>query len=781
MPGLVLRVLLLAVVTAAVGLSIYGLQYEARAARTTTALLDLLDGVCMQLSGLEWQAVARRQVTPTLRKDIDGLFREHAQMLKHLERRSAEVPALTALIGDERRYAAAIRREIAVIEAGQWPQAMQLDATTVDPLYERIDAQATAIVTAQTQRMRAAERRAAWGSVAVLVTGVLFIIVLLRRNVGAWRRQHEAKVSLGAAQSNARQLSRLLESARDVLLVINPQGNIRFASGAAGRVAGMDAGALVGRPVAEFCHPDDAPRAREWLAETMLEPGSVHEGRLRILSPQHGCRQFEVILTNLLDDPLVEGLLVNASDITRRLLTEEKLHDMAYRDPLTGLANRGFLTDQLTQRANDAVEVGRFALLFMDLDNFKHVNDSLGHQAGDELMVAVGRRLADVVRGRDVLARWGGDEFVLLLENVEGESEAFEVAERLLTRMAQPFRLSGHDVIVGLSIGISLSSVGGGSTAPELLRQADHALYEVKLHRKGGYRLFVPGSRAPGMPRLLLEADLYRAVDEGELEVHYQPIIWLLDGSLADAEALVRWRHPVRGMMAPDDFIPLAEEGALIEHVGRAVWRMVLRDIAEWRAAGVLPPAFRMHVNASPRELRAPGFPAMLAGLMAEFAVPPEMLRLEITERMLADGGSEQRWAAALEAQGLQLCLDDFGTGYSSLASLQLYPLSGLKVDRGFVARLDIDASAPTVLAAMASLAEAFSLEVVAEGIETAEQRELLMAMGYTLGQGYLFSPALEPIAFRQQFLVEVQLAPLRGIESSSVVQLPSQLARVAH
>ena len=760
MPGLLLRDSLLVLVTAAVGASIYALQSQAGQQRTTSALLDVLDGVCIQLNGLEWQAVARREVTPTLRNDIDSTLKQHSELLSHLQRRVVEVPALKMLIADERRFAEAIEREVAAIDRGQWQVAMRLDATETVPLYSRIDDRVGNITRAQNRAIKLAEQRANWGSAGVLLLGALLVGVLLWRNFQSLRKHHSSHDRLQSEQQRTQHLTRLLENSKEALLVVDVQGRVKFASGAAVRIAGVEPEMLAGTKIVGYCHPDDHDYARQWLKRSLREPELVHEGRFRVVSRMHGWRQFEVSITNLLNDPTVGGLLLHAQDITRRLQAEEKLQELAYRDPLTGLPNRSFLNDQLEQRANDVGQTGRFALLFMDLDNFKHVNDSLGHHAGDELLAAVGKRLASAIRSGDVLARWGGDEFVLLIEQADDETQVIEFAERLLENMNRPFLMPGHDVLIGLSIGIALSRDDGSSLVSELLRQADHALYQSKLNRKGSYRVFRGSGVPSASPRLLLEADMHHAIERGELRVHYQPIFWLPTDSFVDAEALVRWEHPERGMIPPDEFIPLAEDSALIEHLGRAVFEQVLADLARWRRRGCLSPAFRMHVNVSPRELRAPRFPEIIAALLAKHDIPAEMLRLEITERSLLDPGSEDaRWFAALTALGLQFCLDDFGTGYSSLSSLHQYPLSALKVDRSFIRRLDTDVSAPTVLAAIYSVAEAFSLEVVAEGIETASQRELLVALGYTLGQGYFYAQALPALEFERKYLEDQGVA----------------------
>ena len=608
----------------------------------------------------------------------------------------------------------------------------------------------------------AGDRPALWGSLLVLLVGTVASAVLLWGIFRSLDRHRDTHDRLQVEEQRARHLTRLLENSKEALLVIDAKGRIQFASGAAVRISGLEADTLVGTRVVSYCHPDQHSLARRWLRRSLREPEVVHEGRFRIASRNHGWRQFEVSITNLLHDPTVGGLLMHAQDITRRLQAEEKLQEQAYRDPLTGLANRTFLNDRLEQRSGDAGQTSRFAVLFMDLDNFKHVNDSLGHQAGDELLAATGKRLAAAVHEPDVLARWGGDEFILLVEQVDDESGAIEIAERFLDGMNRPFQTSAQEVLIGISIGIALSRDDGTSSATEILRQADHALYQSKLNRKGGYRVFRGGTDTlPATQRLLQEADLHRAIERGELQVHYQPIFWLPTDSFADAEALVRWQHPERGMIFPDDFVALAEESALIEHMGRAVFGQVLADMAAWRRKGLLPEAFRMHINVSPRELRAPRFPEMVAALLAEHDIPAELLRLEITERSLLDPGSEDaRWISALTAIGLQLCLDDFGTGYSSLSNLHQFPLSALKVDRSFVWRLDTDASAPTVLAAIFAVAEAFSLEVVAEGIETASQREMLVALGFTLGQGRYYAMAMPALEFERTCLEEQSIAP---------------------
>ena len=429
------------------------------------------------------------------------------------------------------------------------------------------------------------------------------------------------------------------------------------------------------------------------------------------------------------------ALLVAATDVTARRKAQARLLQAAFYDPLTGLPNRALFKDRLEvafARAKGR-EAAKFAVLFLDLDRFKLVNDSLGHRAGDELLVQIARRLESCRRAGDTVARLGGDEFTLLVEGVAGEEEAIAVAERVHRALSPPFLVEGHEVFAGASIGIAL---GGPDTerVEHLLRDADTAMYRAKV-RSTRHAVFDSSMHQRAMAALRLENELRRALERGELRVHYQPIVDLRSGRTVGVEALVRWEHRDRGLVPPGEFIPLAEETGLVVPLGR--W--VLEEAC--RALSVLPEALTLSVNLSGRQLLQPEFGEQLAAMLSRCGLHPGRLRLELTESMLIGNGAAAIEALdKLRATGVRLCIDDFGTGYSSLSYLHELPIDSLKIDRSFIGAMVGDERKIKIVQTILMLGKGLGIEVVAEGVETAEQADVLRRLGCERAQGYFFS-----------------------------------------
>jgi diguanylate cyclase (GGDEF)-like protein len=427
--------------------------------------------------------------------------------------------------------------------------------------------------------------------------------------------------------------------------------------------------------------------------------------------------------------------------LTDARMVEQALHD-AFHDGLTGLPNRSLFLDRMGQALARAERSGcAAAVLFLDLDRFKTVNDSLGHAAGDELLVAVAERLTASVRPGDTAARFGGDEFAVLLEDIGGRPQAERVATRVLCALESPFRIGGREVFVSASIGIA----AGASRADDLVRDADLAMYRAKAEGRGRYELYEPAMHAAVVERLGLEADLQRAVERDELLLDYQPVVDLRRGTVVGVEALLRWRHPERGIVPPGAFIPLAEETQLMPTLGRWVLEAACRQAGRWHEALAHLPEFKISVNLSGRQLQAPGLVGDVAKALSDAGVPPSRLVLEITETVvMTDIGQTIARLEELKRLGVGLAVDDFGTGYSSLQYLRRFPIDVLKVDRAFVA--DLAGSGDATLArAIIDLGGSFGLTVVAEGIEHRDQRLRLLELGCRLGQGFHFCRPVPP------------------------------------
>ena len=453
----------------------------------------------------------------------------------------------------------------------------------------------------------------------------------------------------------------------------------------------------------------------------------------------------ELLTINAIKD--ATGAVVNYvgtfTDITRLKRTQDELEQLAHHDALTGLPNRLLLISRLDHALERARRhQGTGAVLFLDLDRFKMVNDSLGHPAGDELLILVTRRLRARLRDPDTLARLGGDEFVVVLEELHSPDQAAGIAQALIERLTEPFQLSGgQDVYIGASVGISLFP-GDGDSAAQLIQQADTALYEAKEGGKGIYRFYRSALTEAANARLDLEARLRRGLERGELVLYYQPLVAIRDCRIVGVEALLRWQDPSSGLVEPDVFIPVAEETGLIVPLGDWVLREACRQMQAWRAAAV-PIAFAA-VNLSPRQFQLPNISEHIHGILKETCLPPECLEIEITEgALMHDGEDTLTKLAALKALGIRLAVDDFGTGYSSLSYLKRFPIAKLKVDKSFVRDIPADPAGTQITAAVIGLAKSLKLEVVAEGVETAAQLAFLAATGCDGAQGYLFAKPL--------------------------------------
>ncbi|HWQ32370.1 MAG TPA: EAL domain-containing protein [Blastocatellia bacterium] len=432
-------------------------------------------------------------------------------------------------------------------------------------------------------------------------------------------------------------------------------------------------------------------------------------------------------------------------DITDRRQAEERIHHAAFHDALTGLPNRILLNDRLSvavERARRQPDY-QFAVLFIDLDRFKIVNDSLGHQYGDELLVQVSKRLRHCVRAVDTVARLGGDEFAILLDGLEGVENAAPTADRIQEQLTAPFNLCGQEVFISGSIGIAFSR-SGYDKPEDILRDSDTAMYRAKSNGKARHEFFDQSMHSEALEQLQLENDLRRAIERQEFQVQYQPIVSLSDRQIRGFEALVRWHHPQRGLVPPSEFIPFAEETGLITLIGQFVLREACRQIAEWQRQFPTEEPLTVSVNLSPRQLKEADIAEQIERVLRDTGLHPACLRLEITEGLVMENTEKAaQILARLKAIGVQLSLDDFGTGYSSLSYLHRFPFDILKVDRSFVMRMGQDQSSTRIVKTILLLASELDMAVVAEGVETESQLEHLCQLNCAYGQGYLFSKPL--------------------------------------
>jgi diguanylate cyclase (GGDEF)-like protein/PAS domain S-box-containing protein len=437
------------------------------------------------------------------------------------------------------------------------------------------------------------------------------------------------------------------------------------------------------------------------------------------------------------------------TDITDRKTAEHRLLHDAFHDTLTGLPNRALFMDRLRFAVERAKRRDRylFGVLYMDLDRFKDVNDSLGHMMGDQLLVETGHRLGDSLRPTDTVARLGGDEFVLLLEDIASVDDATRVAERVQKHLMTPFRVDGHIVHISASMGIVLS-VTGYNRAEEVLRDADIAMYRAKAHGKARFEIFDPAMRDRIMVRLSMETQLRQALDNLELRVYYQPIVSLETGQFIGLEALVRWQHPERGLIYPAEFIPLAEETGLVIPLDRWVLREACRQMREWQQSLALDPELAISVNISGKQVAQPDLVEVIRQILEETGIEGRLLKLEITESAIMENDDyTNEIFSRLQELGVQIQIDDFGIGYSSLSYLPRFPLNALKISQAFVKKMEEDPNLLKIVHSIIMLTHGLGMRVIAEGVETTEQLTRLKSLGCEYGQGYLMAAPMDNMA----------------------------------
>ena len=587
--------------------------------------------------------------------------------------------------------------------------------------------------------------------VLVGASTAMFTLVLLRM-AGIFARNEELALQMvalteqNAYQRSEARLSSLIKNSSDVICILGQAGEVHYASPSVEHAFGYRPEALAERPLADIVHPDEAQRLASFIASVAsTSTAQFSDAEFRVRHARESWRDVEVLGTNLLDDEDIAGIVLNIRDISERKSFQAELEHQAFHDTLTGLPNRALFRNRVTHalagQRRDRLPV---AVLFMDIDDFKNVNDGLGHGVGDMVLREVGRRLEDCMRPVDTAARLGGDEFAILIHDTESELQAVEIAQRVMDALQVSITLDGRNVTVATSVGIAFSdqSMLSAADAEELMSNADAAMYMAKENGKGGYQVFQPEMHAKALARLELKTDLQRALDAGEFTLRYQPVMDLARGDMAGMEALVRWEHPQRGTLQPLDFVGLLEDTGMIIAVGHHI----LAEACGWaaRMQSVCPraPALSMAVNVSACQLQRPEFIEEVRAVLKETEIPPASLTLELTESvMMQDMELTLLRLKALRSLGVKLAIDDFGTGYSSLNYIRQLPVDVLKIDRSFLA--DPNPEVAELTEAIVQLARIFKLKVVAEGIENAEQIERLRSINCDFGQGFHFAQPL--------------------------------------
>jgi diguanylate cyclase (GGDEF)-like protein/PAS domain S-box-containing protein len=558
----------------------------------------------------------------------------------------------------------------------------------------------------------------------------------------------------------------LVEQSPDIVYTLDTNGCFIFVNGRVHALLGYTREELLGQHYSVIVHPDDLEHARFAFNERRIGDRASTNVEIRLQTKTHGVRHFESrTIVTILSAQGLYGTLEGAAkkhftgtsgvarDITERKKAEETIAFQAFHDLLTGLPNRVLFKDRLGIALTQAKRKGqRLGVMFIDIDRFKLVNDTYGHHEGDELLKSFARRARACLRSGDTLARQGGDEFTVLLPDLSTGDDAALIAAKMLAELKRPFRIAGGDFLATVSIGISLYPESG-ETPADLLRNADIAMYQIKGQGKNGYRQYTPEMHSGHSMRIMLENDLRVALEKGDqFELYYQPQISASQGTTIGMEALIRWHHPKHGLMAPGNFIPMAEETGMIVGLSDWVLDKALSQLANWRRKGFT--SLQLAINLSPKDFERDDLPERLARHLDAHAVPADAIDIEITESLLMkDAEKNIALVKQLRSSGLRVSIDDFGTRYSSLNYLRRFPITSIKIDQSFVRDLNPHHhNSAAIIHAISSIAYSFGLRILAEGVETEAQRHLLSELACDDMQGFLFSRPL-PAAEFEDFL----------------------------
>jgi diguanylate cyclase (GGDEF)-like protein/PAS domain S-box-containing protein len=579
----------------------------------------------------------------------------------------------------------------------------------------------------------------------IALLGAIILLVVLAFLRGARLLASEARAR-ELLRSQERYSSAVAANSSDAVLVLDADGVIRNDAPQFAALLGSPEAPTRGAQVLDFATPVDLVESDAAFARALLSPGHVFEAEFEVADRDGRPMWLGTRLVNLLEDPDVAGVVVNIHDATHRKLAEQELVHQAFHDSLTGLPNRALFGDRVGQALErDRRTPLHAAVLYLDLDGFKGVNDSFGHEAGDRLLCEVAHRLLSAVRAGDTVTRLGGDEFAILLEQSNRPiAEAQEVSRRILQSLLMPVEIESQLVTISASVGIALAD--SDSTAASLMRDADIAMYRAKAVGKGQSVVYEPSMRTAAVERLRIENDLVHALERDQLRLAYQPVVLMETGEILGFEALLRWHHPELGVLPPDKFIPVAEESGLIAPIGQWVLGEACRQAAQWRRDLPASGNLSMAVNVSGRQVASDTLVQHVATALADSGLAPSSLVLEMTETVLIQ---DPETAAArlqeLRRLGVRLAVDDFGTGYSSLSYLRQFSVDILKVDRSFVATITDAVAIPPIVRGLLDLGRTLGLEIIAEGVEYDVQREVLLAQGCDLAQGFLFARPLSP------------------------------------
>ena len=565
----------------------------------------------------------------------------------------------------------------------------------------------------------------------------------------------------------------IVNTSPDIIYILDQDGHFTFINERIESLLGFSKEEIVGKHYSFLVHHDDMEQAKYVFNERRIGTRAAKNIELRLKCKDDGkSRHFNnrtlpielsaMGMYTTEDNPKnsYTGTYGVARDVTERKIAEDTINFQAYHDLLTKLPNRALLNDRLSLAINQAKrENEKLAVMFLDLDRFKNINDSLGHMIGDELLQQVSVRLKECIRSADTLARFGGDEFTLMLPKLHnGQEDASKLAEKITNTLKQPFNVDGHELYVSASIGIALYPQDG-TNIDSLIKHADVAMYHVKGQGKNGYQFYSNEMNVPYIERLSMDTGIHKALDNDEFNLVYQPQVNLRTGEIVGVEALLRWEHPEHGPISPSEFIPFAEESGLIVDIGNWVLKTACEELSKWRTAGL--PEIRMSVNISARQLMEDNIVQNIIDILKDYNVPGQCLELEITEHaIMNDMDSMIRKLKELSAHDITIAIDDFGTGYSSLSYLHKLPIQTLKIDRTFLKESRINKGDNTIINTIVAMAKGLNLNVIAEGVESQAQLEYLREIDCSEAQGFLFGKPLPSNVISQLLIQEPYATP---------------------
>jgi diguanylate cyclase (GGDEF)-like protein/PAS domain S-box-containing protein len=742
------------VLTIAVAFGVYRLRGQADESTAMQILLGRIESQTIRLQGLQWHAAANRQVSSEFLGQLRGARLDMLQTAKELKEHDPSDETLGPFYKAYADYVATVDQELLLIAVGHSAEALKLDDEVGGPQYKALTDAIEAAGSIYSARARETQHKAELQSALEITIPALVVFFLL------WRLQ---RVLL----KNEERFRSLSENAFDIVAIINREGKLTYLSTSVESILGFPPSFAKGKDFLALVHPEDAALAESWIDDVVQSSGKPVPVELRLKHAKNSWIQAEAVARNLLSDPNIQGLVVNCRDISARKSAEERLTHNAFHDVLTNLPNRALFLDRLRRAFYHAKRHPdyKFAVLFIDLDNFKIVNDSLGHTVGDQLIGAVADRLVHALRheegisrsavrigpdrppGDDTLARFGGDEFTVLLVDIEHPRNALRVGTRIHEFMSAPFVLGGQEVYATASIGIATNDTPGNQPE-DLLRAADTAMYRAKVSGKGRCEVFNTEMHSLAVNRLKLESDLRRAIERGEFSLNYQPIVSLAANRIVGFEALIRWNRPQIGVIFPAEFIATAEETGMIIPIGQWVLREACERARSWNAAHPNSPPVTMSVNISFKQFAQPDLVIQIRRALQESGLDPALLKLEITESLaMSDAERSETILWLLKGLGIGLSIDDFGTGYSSLSYLRRFPVNTLKIDRSFIAGIGNDTESAEIVRTIVTLSHNLGLDVVAEGVETAEHAAMLKEFGCDFAQGYFYYRPLDQAA----------------------------------